>query len=143
MDSDFPAAFVALRRAKGLQQNHLAPTLKVSARTLVRWEHGKSVPGIIERGILLDWLRTQTGPEAERVLVATGAVVVRPAGSPGAPLSPEDAKRAAMVVENALYKAAEHGEVPARVARSIAVAVLEACDSTGLTAKRARELLAK
>jgi hypothetical protein len=33
--------------------------------------------------------------------------------------------------------------VPARVARSIAFAVLEACDSTGFTPKRARELLAK
>ncbi len=141
--SDFPAALVAVRRAKSLHQHHVAAELGLSVRTLVRWENGLSRPGVVQRESLVAWLRTLTGPEVERALVALGTVVTRPVGTAGAPLSPEDAKRAAMVVENALYKAAELGEVPARVARAIAVAVLEACDSTGLTAKRARELLAK
>lgn len=141
--TDFPAALVALRRARSLHQHHVAAELGLSVRTLVRWEKGQSRPGVVQRESLVEWLRTLTGPDVERALVALGTVLTRPVGTPGAPLSAEDAKRAAMVVENALYKAAEHGEVPARVARAIAVAVLEACDSTGLTPKRARELLAK
>jgi transcriptional regulator with XRE-family HTH domain len=140
--ADFPAALVAVRRAKSLHQHHVAAELGLSVRTLVRWENGLSRPGVVQRESLVAWLRTLTGPEVERALVALGTVVTRTGGAP-APLSPEDAKRAAMVVENALFKAAEQGEVPARAARAIAVAVLEACDSTGLTPKRARELLAK
>jgi hypothetical protein len=96
----------------------------------------------VQRESLVAWLRTLAGPDVERALVALGTVITRTGGAP-APLSPEDAKRAVMAVESALFKAAELGDVPARAARSIAVAVLEACDSMGLTPKRARELLAK
>jgi transcriptional regulator with XRE-family HTH domain len=126
-----------------LKQKDLAAALELTPRTLTRWERGQAMPRVDVRDTIVGWLRARTGREADRALEALGVRFVRTgAPGPGAPLSPEAAKGTKLAIEHALYRAAEAGDVPARVARQIALAVLTAAEGAGVTTGTARAFLA-
>ena len=141
----FAGALTATRKAAGLRQNQLAEELELSPRTVMRWEGGKAMPRVDVRDRIVAWLRARPGPEAELALAAMGSLFVRPAPPPPpAPPSPspEATRDARLALEQALYRAAEAHDVPARAARQIVLAVLVAAEIAAIGPTFARTLLA-
>ena len=134
----FPEALVAARRYAGFDQRALASTLRLSVRTMTRWERGRAYPTPEVRPRVIAWARALPPDVGGPVLVALGIMVVTPA----AIAAPAPATSAApALVDAALAAMSEQLDVGPRSLRRALDRFLAALVDGGVAIDGARRRL--